>query len=53
MRWLGAIDRKWSNQKALIAVRMRPLSGTGSSITTSNALIRSEATITSEPSGAS
>ena len=50
MRWLGPIDRKWSNQNALIAVRIRPLSGTGSSITTSNALIRSEATITSEPS---
>ena len=38
MRWLGPIDRKWSNQNALIAVRIRPLSGTGSSITTSNAL---------------
>ncbi len=53
IRWFGAMSPRWSNQKTLIAVRMRPLSGTGSCITTSNADIRSDATITSDPSGAS
>ena len=42
-----------SNQNALIAVSTRPLSGTGSAMTTSKALSRSEATISRSPSPAS
>jgi hypothetical protein len=42
-----------SSQKAVMAVSTRPLSGTGSSITTSKADIRSEATNSRRPSPAS
>ena len=45
MRWFGATSRSCSNQKALIAVSTRPLPGTGSSITTSKADKRSDATM--------
>ena len=42
-----------SNQKADIAVSTLPLFGTGSAITTSNAEMRSEVTISRRPSPAS
>ena len=44
-RWLGATSAIWSSQNAVMAVSTRPLSGTGSGITTSKAEMRSEATI--------
>ena len=52
-RWLPATSARCANQKADIAVSTRPLSGTGSSITTSNAEMRSEVTISHWPSPAS
>ena len=42
-----------SNQKQVMAVSTRPLSGIGSAMTTSNALTRSEATMTRRSSPAS
>jgi len=44
-RWLPMTPDSASNQWADMAVRTRPLSGTGSAITTSNADSRSDATI--------
>ncbi len=49
-RWLDATSDSSSNQNALMAVRIRPLSGTGSAMTTSNALSRSDATMRRRPS---
>ena len=49
----GARSASSSHQKAVMAVSTRPLSGMGSAITTSKALMRSEATISSRPSPAS
>ena len=46
----GARSASSSYQKAVMAVSTRPLSGIGSAKTTSKALIRSEATISSRPS---
>ena len=42
-----------SHQNAVMAVSTRPFSGMGSAMTTSNALTRSEATMSSRPSPAS
>ncbi len=53
MRWLGARSDSSSSQAAVIAVSTRPLSGIGSSMITSNAEIRSEATMSNRPSPAS
>ena len=50
---LGARSASSSFQNAVIAVSTRPLSGIGSAKTTSNALIRSDATISRSPSPAS
>ena len=50
MRWLPTTPSRCSNQKADIAVSTRPLSGIGSAITTSNAEIRSDVTISRRPS---
>ena len=44
-RWLGMMCAVFSNQKFEIAVRISPLPGIGSAITTSKADRRSEATI--------
>src|SRR3954469_6460630 len=52
-RWLATTGASSSNQNALMAVRIRPLSGMGSAITTSNAEMRSDATISNWPSPAS
>jgi hypothetical protein len=49
-RWLPTTPSNLSNQNADMAVSTRPLSGTGSSITTSNAEIRSDVTISNRPS---
>ena len=53
MRWLSTTSRICSNQNADMAVSTRPLSGIGSAMTTSNAEMRSEVTISSRPSPAS
>ncbi len=52
-RWFGATSASNSNQNALMAVSTRPLSGTGSAITTSKALSRSEATMSRRSAPAS
>ncbi len=44
-RWLGTTSFRRSNQNALIWFRIRPLSGIPFAITTSNAEMRSVATI--------
>src|SRR5438128_9674113 len=45
IRWFGVIRAVCSNQNADSAVSTRPLSGIGVGMITSNALIRSDATI--------
>ena len=45
VKWLGQICPSLSNQNSAICVSNAPLPGIGSPMTTSNALMRSEATI--------
>jgi hypothetical protein len=52
-RWLPITSANCSNQNADIAVRTRPFSVMGSSITTSKAEMRSDVTRSSRPSPAS
>ena len=53
IKWFPTIPSNCWNQNADIAVSTRPLFGTGSAITTSKALMRSDATMSSRPSAAS
>src|SRR5215213_6915443 len=52
-RWLATTGARSSNQNALMAVRIRPLSGMVSVITTSKAEMRSDATMSNWPPPAS
>src|SRR5918996_6460899 len=52
-RWFGAIPAVSANQNRDSPVSTRPLSGTSVGSTTSNALMRSDATSSNRPSGSS